>query len=361
MMKRKSMTTHIRCAFLVIVCTLPLRGQSYSVQESTSSDASKTKLVLLRDEAAGIEAAIAPAKGGELSGLAVRFKDQWIETLYLARDYSPRQSWTGKAPFLWPATGRNFPEDLRQRRAAGERFDGGAYNFKGKRYKMPIHGFARDLPWELEMPNAGADGARAKLSLTDNEETRRFYPFGFRLTVEYLVADGRLDISYEIHASDENSEKMMFSMGNHITFRNPLVEGSDPAEVVLTTPSTMEILKTSYGVPTDETKGRSHADGVKLGDFEKLRAVSLTGYSGGEPYVLLQDPRGLSIRMSHASDRIPEQPVILFNVWGDALGGFISPEPWVGLQNSLVLGKGLTYLEPGEDFHWRIRITPAAE
>ncbi len=77
-MKRKSMTTCIRCAFLVIICTLPLRGQSYSVQESASSDASRTKLVLLRDEAAGIEAAIAPAKGGELSGLAVRFKEKWM-------------------------------------------------------------------------------------------------------------------------------------------------------------------------------------------------------------------------------------------------------------------------------------------
>ena len=403
-----------------------------------SSDATKTKLVLLRDEAAGIEAAIAPAKGGELSGLAVRFvengsKDKWIETLYLARDYSPRQGWTGKAPFLWPATGRNFPEDLRKRREAGERFDGGAYNLKDKRYKMPIHGFARDLPWELESAEAGADGARAELWLTDNDQTREFYPFGFRLTVEYLLANGRLDISYLIHASNENSEAMMFSLGNHITFRTPLVEGSDPAEVVLTTPSTMEILKTGYGVPTSETRQRSHSAGVKLGDFEtaggfadseammfslgnhitfrtplvegsdpaevvlttpstmeilktgygvptsetrqrshsagvklgdfeKLRAVSLTGYpSGEEPYVLLRDPLGLSIRMSHAADDIPKQPVILFNVWGDALGGFISPEPWVGLQNSLVLGKGLTYLEPGEDFRWRIRITPERE
>ena len=353
------MTSRICRAFLVILCALPLSGQRYSVGESVSSDASKTKLVLLRDEAAGMEAAIAPAKGGELSGLAVRFQDQWIETLYLARDYSPRQGWSGKAPFLWPATGRNFPEDLRKRREAGERFDGGAYHFKGKRYKMPIHGFARDLPWELGTPRAGADGARAKLWLSDSAETRQFYPFGFRLTVEYLVASGRLDISYEIHASDDNTEKMMFSLGNHITFRTPLVEGSDPAEVVLRTPSTMEILKTGYGVPTDETRQRSHAAGVKLGDFEKPRAVSLTGYaSGEEPYVLLRDPRGLSIRMSHTADGIPKQPVILFNVWGDARGGFISPEPWVGLQNSLVLGKGLTYLEPGEDFHWRIRITP---
>ena len=73
---------------------------------------------------------------------------------------------------MWPGTGRNFPEDLRQRRAAGERFDGGAYNSKGKRYKMPIHGFARDLPRELETPKVSADGARARLSLTDRVQSR---------------------------------------------------------------------------------------------------------------------------------------------------------------------------------------------
>ena len=132
------MTSHIRCALLVIICTLPLRGQSYSFGESVSSDASKTKLVLLRDEAAGIEAAIVPAKGGELSGLAVRFKDQWIETLYLARDYSPRQSWTGKAPFLWPATGRE----------ASARALGGFAELAGARQGADVFGAWRGLSLE---------------------------------------------------------------------------------------------------------------------------------------------------------------------------------------------------------------------
>ena len=70
----------------------------------------------------------------------------------------------------------------------------------------------------------------------------------------------------------------------------------------------------------------------------------------------LRDPAGLTIRMSHRASEVPNAPVILFNLWGDAAGGFFSPEPWVGLQNSLVMQKGLVRLPPGGGFDWTIRI-----
>jgi len=66
------------------------------------------------------------------------------------------------------------------------------------------------------------------------------------------------------------------------------------------------------------------------------------------------------MRLSHTASQIPEPPVVLFNLWGDAGDGFFSPEPWVGLQNSLVLGQGLVRLEPGEAFDWTVRIAPEA-
>ena len=134
-----------------------------------------------------------------------------------------------------------------------------------------------------------------------------------------------------------------------------LVEGSDPAQMVLVTPSTQELLKTSYNTPSGETRPRSHAEGIELGDFERRIAVSLTGYEG-DPFIVLRDPQGLAIRMSHHATSIPAQPVVLYNLWGDAIEGFFSPEPWVGLQNSLVMRKGLVYVDPGEQFDWTILI-----
>ena len=123
----------------------------------------------------------------------------------------------------------------------------------------------------------------------------------------------------------------------------------------LFTPSSTELLKTDYGLPTGKTRPRSHARGVKLGGFEKRKAVSLTGYKG-DPHIVYRDPQGLNIRMSHTASKVPDQPVILYNIWGDAAGGFFSPEPWIGLQNSLVLNKGLVHLSPKDKFEWTIKI-----
>lgn len=94
---------------------------------------------------------------------------------------------------------------------------------------------------------------------------------------------------------------------------------------------------------------------AKGGEFERLSAVSLTGYKG-DPFIVYRDPGGLAIRMSHSASKIPKPPVVLYNLWGDVAGGFFSPEPWVGLQNSLVLGQGLIRLRPGGVFEWTIRI-----
>ena len=336
----------------LVACVNPAR---YELDQGQAAGVEPVSLIILRDTEAGVEAGIAPSRGGELSSLRVRYGQEMLETLYLGRDYTPRDGWTGKAPLLWPATGRNFPADLEERRKAGEVFHGGAWEWKGRRYPMPIHGFARDFAWRVQRSAAEQEGVRALLVWGDSPETRDMYPFGFELAVEYELAGGILAIRYEVAADTENDDPMPFSIGNHITFVTPLVPGGDPGKVVLVAPSQEEILKTGYGIPTGETRARSHADGIELGDFERRVAVSLTNYAA-EPYVELRDPAGLMIRMSHTASEVPGPPIILYNLWGDAPAGFFSPEPWIGLQNSLVSQQGLIRLDPGGRFHWTIRI-----
>ncbi len=331
---------------------------AYVVEAAASVDAAGAELIVIRDEAGGIEAAIAPAMGGELSGLRVRHGGAWIETLQLARDYAPREGFGGKGPFLWPATGRNFPPDIEARRRAGEVFDNGAYEHGGVRRDMPIHGFARDLPWMVDETSASEDSARALLSLGDSDSTRAMYPFGFRCSVEYVVSGGTLELRYVVRAAADNAEPMFFSIGNHITFLAPLVEGSDPAAMVLTSPASLELLKTDYGIPTGETREAAFAEGMELGDYPPMVPTSLSGYpEGADPYIEYSDPAGLTLHMSHRASEVPEPPVILFNLWGDVRNGFFSPEPWVGLQNSLVQRQGLIYLDPDEEFSWTVRIS----
>jgi galactose mutarotase-like enzyme len=327
-------------------------GPRYSVNESATPDG-KVKLIVLRDDEAGVEISIAPEKGGEMSSLRVRRGDEWVETLYLANDYAPREGWTGKAPLLWPATGRNFPKGFKPETKPDGTIERGRYTLDGKNYEMPGHGFVRDMPWTVDEFQADANHASAVLSLDETDETRALYPFGYRLVVDYELTGGAVLIDYTVVAKPANERPMPFSIGNHITFNTPLVPGGEPGNVELTTPSSKELLKDG-GLPTGEARDASY-DKLKLGEFPVKEAVSLTGYSN-DPHVVLKDPSGLTLRMSHSASKLPEQPYVAFNLWGDPPAGYFSPEPWVGLQNSFVLNQGLVALDPGELFYWTIRI-----
>ncbi len=303
-------------------------------------------------ESVKLRAITVPSRGGEIGSLAVLYKGRWIELLYRAMDYASRTGWTGKAPFLFPATGRNFPKDV----TPNEEARGSSYDWKGKRLPMPIHGFARDLPWKIETQSK----TRARFSLTDTTATRQSYPFGFRATVDYTIQDRTLVFDYTIIASKQNSEAMPFATGNHITFRTPLLPGSDPLKMTFESPSTIEYLKAAGGLPTGEKRNRSYASATALSQIPANAAISLGGYSG-DPHMVLRDPAGITIRMKQTSDSVPADPVIRFNVWGDARSGYFSPEPWVGLQNSFNLGKGMVRLEPGQSWKWRIELTVETE
>lgn len=317
------------------------------LQEPAAGPGSPTVWVL-RDEAAGVEAAVAESQGGELSSLRLRIGSRWVETLYKGRNYTSDEGWRGKAPWLWPATGRNLDPE-----SPGEL----GYRWRGRRYPMPLHGFVREMAWQHLEAGAGEGAAWVTTFVAESEDTLKCYPFLFRLTAAYRLADGRLGITLTVAASPKNRGAMFFSAGNHITFRVPLLEGSDPHRMLLETPSSIEYLKDAAGIPDGRTRPASYATPAPLAEFPPPAAVSLGGYTG-EPYLILRDPQGLAIRISHSASSVPEPPVVLFNLWGDPAQGFFSPEPWVGLQNSFNLQKGLVRLRPGGVWTWQIQIQP---
>jgi galactose mutarotase-like enzyme len=311
--------------------------------------AASPRIVVLRDDAAGIEAAVAPSEGGELSSLRVRFRGSWIELLYRARDYSPAPGFRGRAPLLWPAVGGQYPLDTVPASSCAD----GAYTVGGRSYPMPCHGFAQNLEWE----EVASSPARVILELRDSPRTRESYPFSFGLRAAYGLAGGRLTIVYTVTADASNTAPMPFSIGNHLSFRLPFLDGTDPADMLFETPSTTELVRDAHGLVTERLRARSFATPQRLGSFDASAALPLTGYRG-EPWARLRDPRGLAARVAHsASSRLPE-PLVQFNVYGGPKQGFFCPEPWFGLQNSLNRGKGLIKLAPGASWEWKIEIAP---
>ena len=333
----------MRILLVIALMTLPAAGQRYSTSRVISGG--HGTLQLLDGEA--MRVTLAPERGGEISSIQVRFGGDWREIIWSA---SIQEGWTGRAPWLWPATGRNFPRNV----APSEDAAGSSYDYKGRRYPMPIHGFARDMPWTVESFQSGAAGARAVLSLTDTPKTRAMYPFGWRVELAYTLAGGELEMEMRVRASDQNRDEMFFSAGNHITFRVPLVEGSDPLQVTLQSPSTVEYVKKGF-MPTGEKVSRSYGRPAPLKDLPVKQAVTLGGYRRGI-WMALSDPAGLTVLLEHQPSAIPGE-ACLFNMWGDAAAGYFSPEPWVGLQNSLVSGDGLVRLNPGAEWTWRLKLS----
>ena len=194
-----------------------LSQDRYTVHREPAKGPGSPEVIVLRDNVAQVEAAIAPSEGGELSSYRVRFGGGWIELLFHARDYSPGPGFKGKAPFLWPAVGAQFPVDTAPKTSCGE----GTYTVAGASYPMPCHGFARNLAWREVSSAASKTGARATVELRDSEATRRFYPFGFSVQAAYELAAGHITIDYTVTSSPANAALMPFATGNHIAFTFP--------------------------------------------------------------------------------------------------------------------------------------------
>lgn len=310
------------------------------------------RLVRLRAPHGNLQAYIAPAHGADLAGLEVRHAGRWSELLYRGLDYRPADGWTGKAPILWPAVGRNFPPTNR----AAERGDGLGWVLHGRVYPIPIHGFARDQVWRVVRGGTCDGSAFLTLALSDNDQSRGMYPFGFTLTTEYRLWRGALYIRQTVHADRSNAEPMPFSIGNHITFRIPLLPGDDPRQTRISTPAAEQVMTDGSGRPTGRVVKVSYVSPRLLSSLKPLTPVSLSGYPEGQEWVRLQDRSGFAITVSHSEDRRPRGTPVLFNLWGDVSQGYFAPEPWVGKQDSLATGDGTIALEPGDTYRWTIDV-----
>ena len=332
--------------------TLIPNNPRFTISDEDASGPGSPGVIVLRDNTAGLEAAIAPSQGGELSSYRVRFKGQWIELLYDARDYSPGPGFKGKAPLLWPAVGQQYLIGTSPQASCNQE---GSYQLNGTTYTMPCHGFARSLAWREVHRSANKNAARVMLELRDSGRTRPMYPFAFRLTVTYELANGHLTINYAITSGHSNTGPMIFSIGNHIAFNVPFIKGTNPADMTLETPSTTQLLRDSHGLINGKQKPRSFSTPTRLGDFDATVAIPLAGYKR-HPFALLADPQGLSVRISQQASSTVPGPLVRFALYGSPKTGYLSTEPWFGIQNSLNNHQGLVKLAAGETWKWRVEI-----
>jgi gluconolactonase len=285
----------------------------FAQERFTVSEDSPGTAVVLRDSVAGIEARVAPTRGVGLTSFRVLFKNQWIELL------QPSQGEGGKASLLWPA--------------------GDACGSNTEQV-----GFAHDLPWTEVGRSADKQGARVTIELHDSAETRKCYPFGFQLDARFELGGGQLTIDYTVKADPSNSNPMRFLIGDQIVFKIPFVPGSAPGAMTFETPSTTQLLRNS------KVERRSFASPAQLSKFDARFATSLAGYRIAQPYAVLRDPQGLSLRVTQQTLSSLPEPLVRFRISGGAQAGHFSVAPSFGTVS----------LKPAAStWAWRVQLKPA--
>lgn len=112
--------------------------------------------------------------------------------------------WSRSSPLLFPIVG-----NCRDNRTILE----------GKVWELPKHGFCREKDFTVTNQQEGS----ASFEIRDTEETKKFYPYSFCLSLTYTLWEGVLLMDYKVHNKD--SRTMYYCLGGHPGFNCPLREG----------------------------------------------------------------------------------------------------------------------------------------
>lgn len=105
--------------------------------------------------------------------------------------------WNKTSPILFPIVGK---------------LKNDSYSIKGRTYKLPRHGFARNFEFKVEHLTESS----VVFLLTENPETLKQYPFQFELRLQYELIENSLKINYSV--LNKSQEIMPFSIGAHPAF-----------------------------------------------------------------------------------------------------------------------------------------------
>ncbi len=137
---------------------------------------------------------VVPQLGGKGISLVMPYKGNTRELLYLPDDYWELEdkAWKGGWPFCFPICGRTTCNTL------------------------PMHGFAAQMHWRVIEKSSD----KITLQLSDTVETRKVYPYAFRLTLSYEITAGQLTCLQT--CENLSDEPMWYYAGFHPYFLTPL-------------------------------------------------------------------------------------------------------------------------------------------
>ena len=246
----------------------------------------------------------------ERGGLVSEWRCNGREVLYFDQERyaDPAKSVRGGIPVLFPICG-NLPDDTLPL-ASGT-------------YTLKQHGFARNLPWTIELLE---DQGGVRLSLVDIADTRAAYPFAFRVQMEVRPVASALEIVTTVsNTTEAGGEAMPFSYGLH-----PYFNVIDLAQTQLEGLAPRCLNHLEMADAETESQLSRLPDGV---DF-------LTRPAG--PVTLVDSAAGTRLQLQH------QEPMDLTVVWTEPPRPMVCLEPWTGPRQALISGDRKLVLAAGQ-------------
>ena len=274
------------------------------------------------------------AHGAELD--SIYHKEHQLEYLWSGDS----AYWGKKSPVLFPIVGT---------------LKDNTYTFKGEKYSLSRHGFARDRVFELEYQTADS----AVFLLKSDAESFKNYPFHFEFRLHYALKINELCVTYGV--KNLSDEPMYFSVGGHPAFQVPLVAGT---------------FYEDYFIQLNETETFGRYPLSKEGLIETMPNAFLNNSNNivlkhslfYEDAIVLKHIKSNS--MAILSDKTPHGLRMTFDgfpyfgIWAAKNAPFICLEPWCGIADmvnttqELTEKEGINQLEIGEQFErtWRLEV-----
>ncbi|MGL5043206.1 MAG: aldose 1-epimerase family protein [Culicoidibacterales bacterium] len=115
--------------------------------------------------------------------------------------------WGRNAPVLFPIVGR---------------LTDNKFSYKNEVFELPQHGFARDSKFTIDEQTAN----KAMFCLEQSAETKKRYPFDFKLIIRYTLIERCVSISWEVQ-NPSKTTKLPFSIGAHPGFNTTLFDADN--------------------------------------------------------------------------------------------------------------------------------------
>ncbi len=217
--------------------------------------------------------------------------------------------WARHAPVLFPIVGK-----LKEN----------SYQYNGRHYNLPQHGFARDMDFQL----IGQEAHSLMFELRENEQSIPHFPFPFNLKITYQLLEQGFACEY--HVKNTGNAEMLFSIGAHPGFVCPVLEGEAFEDYVLFFPQDESIERSIIegGLIAQQTRKLPLQNNNLPLSKELFKEDALVLKKLESDFIILKSEK---IQLKFSWNNMP-----YFGIWTKPGTNpqFLCLEPWAGIADS---------------------------